>query len=285
MEDTLSYDYWDKIIIPKRKLFDINLKELWQYRDLIMLFVKRDFVTVYKQTILGPLWYFIQPIFTTVIFTVIFSGVAKIPTDGKPAMLFYMANSIAWNYFASCINKTSNTFILNAGIFGKVYFPRLTSPISIVISNLITFGIQFILFLIFFSYYYFNNYDIHPNIFILFSPVLVLLMAIFGLGIGIIVSSLTTKYRDLQFLVVFGVQLLMYATPVIYPISYFPDKYKIFILANPMTAIIEAFRYAFLGSGLLNWHLLLYSALFSVLTLIIGILMFNRIEQKFMDTV
>ncbi|MBP7496978.1 MAG: ABC transporter permease [Bacteroidales bacterium] len=275
---------WTSTIKPTSGLFDIKFKELWQYRDLIMLFVKRDFVTVYKQTILGPIWYFIQPLFTTVIFTIIFSKVAGISTEGNPAMLFYMCNTILWNYFASCINKTSNTFLTNAGIFGKVYFPRLSVPLSIIISNLITFGIQFFMFLIFY-FYYFQKGSVAPNIFIMLLPILLLMMAIFGLGIGIIISSLTTKYRDLQFLVAFGVQLFMYATPVIYPISFFPEKYRVFIYANPMTSIIEAFRYGFLGTGLLSYKLLLYSFTVSIITLFIGIIAFKRIERSFMDTV
>ena len=271
---------WDNVIKPRTGWFDIRFAELWQYRDLLTLFVRRDFVSVYKQTILGPLWYFIQPLLTTLIYTIIFNKIAHISTDGNPAVLFFMANSVAWNYFAGCINKTSNTFITNAAIFGKVYFPRLTVPLSVVISNLITFTIQLIMFLFFLLYYYFQGQEIHPNIYILITPFLIIIMAILGLGIGLIVSSLTNKYRDLQFLIQFGVQLLMYATPVIYPLSFIPAKYKIYVLCNPMTPIIETFRYAFLGSGIFSLNQILYSAFCSVVIFFIGILLFNRTEKR-----
>jgi lipopolysaccharide transport system permease protein len=279
------HENWDTIIKPKSGWFDFNLREIWHYRDLVALFVRRDFTSLYKQTILGPLLYFIQPLLTTLIYTVIFNIIAHIPTDGNPAILFFLANSVAWSYFANCINKTATTFTSNAGIFGKVYFPRLTAPISVVLSNLITFIIQFLMFLCFLLYYYYRGEHISPNIYILITPVLLLIMAMFGLGIGIIVSSLTNKYRDLQYLLTYGVQLLMYATPVIYPLSIIPDKYKIFILANPMTPVIETFRYAFLGSGIYNIYHLLYSAIFSLIVFIIGIILFSRVEKSFMDTV
>ena len=285
LQPDISEKKWTCIIKPSSGWFDLKLKELWQYRDLIGLFVKRDFVSVYKQTILGPLWYLIQPVLTTIIYTVIFNKVAHISTDGNPAVLFFLTNTVAWNYFSSCINKTSNTFILNAGIFGKVYFPRLVSPISVIISNLIAFVFQFVLFLGFMLFYYLHGQKISPNICILWTPVLLITMAFLGLGIGIIVSSLTNKYRDLQFLLQFGVQLLMYATPVIYPLSFIPAKYKIYVLANPMTSIIETFRYAFLGSGSYNPLHLLYSIVFSVVIFFVGIVFFSRIEKSFMDTV
>ena len=285
MGKEIIQEKWDEVLKPTSGWFDFNLREIWNYRDLVSLFVKRDFVSVYKQTILGPIWYFIQPLLTTIIYTIIFNKIAHISTDGNPAVLFFMANSVAWNYFAGCINKTSNTFVSNAGIFGKVYFPRLTVPISVILSNLITFVIQFLMFLCFLLYYYYQGVHISPNIYMLLVPVLLLIMAMFGLGIGIIVSSLTNKYRDLQFLIQFGVQLLMYATPVIYPLSFIPAKYKIFVLANPMTSIIETFRYAFLGSGTFNVFQLLYSAIFSIIVFITGVILFSRIEKSFMDTV
>ncbi len=276
---------WTMVIRPQRTWFDLRLRELWNYRDLIGLFVRRDFVSVYKQTILGPLWYIIQPIMTTLIFTVIFGRIARLSTDGLPQFLFYMSGTIVWGYFAECLAKTSNTFITNAQLFGKVYFPRLTVPISILISNLIAFSIQFLLFLGFVAYYWFAGADIQPNPWVLFTPVLVLIMAGLGLGFGIIVSSLTTRYRDLRFLVTFGVQLWMYVTPVIYPTSTIPERYRPFIQANPLTPIIETFRYAFLGAGSANPLNLLYSAGFMLVVLLLGILLFNRIEATFMDTV
>ena len=239
-----------EIIVPKRKFFDVNIKELINYKDLLFLFVKRDFVSVYKQTILGPIWFFIQPIFTTIIFTVIFGQLANIPTDGLPQVLFYMCGITCWNYFAECFTKTSNTFTTNAAIFGKVYFPRLIIPISIVVSNLFKFGIQFILFIMFLFYFIINGYNIKPNIYIILLPYLLLLMAGLGLGLGIIISSLTTKYRDFQFLVLFGVQLLMYATPVVYPLSLAKEKlgdYSWVANLNPMSSIIETMKYGFMG--------------------------------------
>ena len=277
---------WSLIIEPQRSLFDLRLGELWRYRDLVMLFVRRDFVSVYKQTILGPLWYLIQPLLTTITFTVIFGNIAKLPTDGLPQFLFYMSGTVVWSYFADCLNKTSNTFVGNANLFGKVYFPRMAVPVSILISSLISFLIQFGLFLVFVLFFVLRGTPIHPNLqWIAFSPVLILMMAGLGLGFGIIVSSLTTKYRDLRFLVTFGVQLLMYATPVIYPVSSIPEQYQWIVLANPMTAIVEAFRYAFLGAGDANTGHLLYSFGFMLLVVIIGTVIFNRVEQTFMDTV
>jgi lipopolysaccharide transport system permease protein len=276
---------WSLVIRPQRNLFDLRLGELWKYRDLTGLFVRRDFVSVYKQTILGPLWFLIQPILTTITFTVIFGRIAKMPTDGLPQFLFYMSGTVVWTYFSDCLNKTSNTFITNSQLFGKVYFPRLTVPISILISTLIAFIIQFILFLGFTLYFWLKGADIKPNMWVLFTPVLLVMMAGLGLGCGIIVSSLTTRYRDLRFLVAFGVQLWMFATPIIYPVSSIPEQYQMLIKANPITPIVETFRYAFLGAGTVSIPNLLYSAGFMLVVLTIGILLFNRIEATFMDSI
>jgi lipopolysaccharide transport system permease protein len=277
---------WDLIIEPQRSWLDLRLGDVWRYKDLILLFVQRDFVSVYKQTILGPLWYLIQPLLTTIIFTFIFGNIASLPTDGLPKFLFYMSGTVVWSYFADCLNKTSQTFVNNANLFGKVYFPRLAVPLSILISNMITFAIQFGMFLIFELYFIWEGADIHPNwLWILLSPVLILMMAGLGLGFGIIITSLTTKYRDLRFLVTFGVQLLMYAAPVIYPVSSIPAKFQWIILANPMTSIIEAFRHAFLGVGTVHIGQLFYSFIFMIVVMLTGIMIFNRVEQTFMDTV
>ncbi|HWQ45660.1 MAG TPA: ABC transporter permease [Longilinea sp.] len=283
--NTPGSDKWDLIIEPKRFLFDLPLKELWHYRDLVMLFVRRDFVSAYKQTILGPLWYLIQPLLTTITFTVIFGNIAQLPTDGLPQFLFYMSGTVIWTYFASCLTKTSETFTSNTHIFGKVYFPRLTVPISILFSNLITFAIQFAFFLAFLGYFALRGTELHPNWWIALSPVLILMMAGLGLGFGIIISSLTTKYRDLRFLVQFGVTLLMYATPVIYSVSSIPERFRGLIRANPMTSIVEAFRYAFLGAGSIDIGQLVYSFIFMLIVVFIGTVIFNRVEATFMDTV
>jgi len=276
---------WSLVIKPRRSLFDVNLRAVWNYRDLIGLFVRRDFVAKYKQTILGPLWFLIQPLLTTLMFTVVFGKIAGISTDGLPKMLFYMSGITAWNYFAESFRATSNTFVTNAAIFGKVYFPRLALPISTVISGLIQFLIQFVFLLGFMVYFGIVGANFSPNIYVLLIPLLILLMAGLGLGLGIIISSLTTKYRDLTNLVGFGVQLFMYATPVIYPVSSLPEKYQIYILANPITPIIETFRFALLGSGTFNLLHLLYSFGFMIVVLFIGVILFNKIEQSFMDTV
>ncbi|MFA6564720.1 MAG: ABC transporter permease [Verrucomicrobiia bacterium] len=276
---------WDLIIRPKTGWFDLHLADLWRYRDLTMLFVWRDFVAQYKQTILGPLWYLLQPLFTTLLFTLIFGRIANLPTDGLPQMLFYMAGVTSWNYFAECLNRTSATFSQNAGIFGKVYFPRLTAPLSVVISNLIKFGIQFALFLGFLVWYWFQGSPVHPSLAIALTPLLLIIMAALGLGCGIIVSSLTTKYRDLQILVGFGVQLAMYATPIIYPMSIFPNASRWILLLNPMAPIVETFRYAYLGAGEFCWPYLACSAAITAVILFIGILLFNHVEKTFMDTV
>jgi len=277
---------WDMIIESQRSLLDLRLGELWRYKDLVMLFVRRDFVSIYKQTILGPLWYLIQPLLTTITFTIIFGSIASLPTDGLPQFLFYMSGTVVWSYFAACLTKTSETFVQNANLFGKVYFPRLAAPVSILISNLITFAIQFVMFILFMLFFVLQGSNIHPNLlWIALSPFFVIIMAGLGLGFGIIISSLTTKYRDLRFLVTFGVQLLMYATPVIYPVSSIPARFQWIVLANPMTPIIEAFRFAFLGAGTVNINSMLYSFGFMLVVVIAGSIIFNRVEQTFMDTV
>jgi len=277
---------WDMIIESQRSLLDLRLGELWRYKDLVMLFVRRDFVSIYKQTILGPLWYLIQPLLTTITFTIIFGSIASLPTDGLPQFLFYMSGTVVWSYFAACLTKTSETFVQNANLFGKVYFPRLAAPVSILISNLITFAIQFVMFILFMLFFVLQGSNIHPNLlWIALSPFFVIIMAGLGLGFGIIISSLTTKYRDLRFLVTFGVQLLMYATPVIYPVSSIPARFQWIVLANPMTPIIEAFRFAFLGAGTVNINSMLYSFGFMLVVVIAGCIIFNRVEQTFMDTV
>lgn len=273
------------VIRPQRNLLDLRLGELWQARDLIMLFVRRDFVSVYKQTILGPLWYLIQPLLTTIVFTVLFGQIAKLPTDGIPPFLFYMSGTVIFAYFATCLTKTSETFVGNANLFGKVYFPRLSVPISILISTLIAFAIQFGFFLVFMGYYLLRGTPLHPNWWILMTPVLLLIMAGLGLGFGIIVSSVTTKYRDLRFLVQFGVQLLQFVTPVIYPLSYMSPKYQAWIRLNPLTPIVEAFRYAYLGAGSVDLVQLGYSFGIMLVFLIIGVVLFNQVEANFMDTV
>lgn len=276
---------WDLTIEPQTSLFELNLKDVWRYRDLLWMFVKRDFVSFYKQTIFGPLWFFIQPLFTTIIYTFIFGGLAKLSTDGLPQPLFYVAGITAWNYFADCITKTSTVFKDNANIFGKVYFPRFIMPLSIVSSNLIRFAVQFLLMVMMMGYYAWHGANFHFTWALSLFPLLVVLMALLGLGLGLIITSMTTKYRDLAFLVTFGVQLLMYTTTVIYPLSSAPVKYKTIIGLNPMTGIIECFRYAFLGQGQLSLGTLGYSTAFTLVVLILGILIFNKTEKTFIDTV
>jgi lipopolysaccharide transport system permease protein len=276
---------WDLIIEPQSSLLELNLKDVWRYRDLLWLLVKRDFVSFYKQTILGPLWFFIQPLFTTIIFTFIFGKLAGLSTDGLPQPLFYMAGITAWNYFADCLTKTSMVFRDNANIFGKVYFPRLIMPLSIVVSNLVRFAVQMILFFMMLGYYAYYGANFHLNATVLLFPVLVLLMALLGLGLGLIITALTTKYRDLAFLITFGVQLMMYATTVIYPLSAAPSAYKWVIELNPMTGIIEAFRYGFLGEGSLTFQTLGYSVIFTLVSLFLGVIIFNKTEKTFVDTV
>jgi lipopolysaccharide transport system permease protein len=278
---------WTQSITPQKSLFDLKLGEVWRYRDLMLLFVRRDFVAQYKQTILGPLWHFIQPIITSVLFTFVFNTIAGISTEGVPPFLFYLSGITTWNYFARTLNSTSNTFVSNAAIFGKVYFPRLVMPLSTVLSGLIAFGIQFGLFLFFLAYYYFYKQvdTLNPNWAMLLTPFFLLIMAVLGLGLGIIISSLTTRYRDLSVLIGFGVQLLMYISPVIYPVSAMPEMYRPFVAYNPIAPVIEGFRYAFLGTGHLDYVALGVSALVSLVVFLIGIVLFNRVERNFMDTV
>ena len=285
MEQT--QENWTTVIQPKEKLLSVDLKEIWRYKDLMFLFVKRNIITQYKQTVLGPLWYLIQPMMTTVMYMVVFGGIAKISTDGLPQPLFYLAGISFWQYFADCLNKTSNTFVSNAGIFGKVYFPRLVTPLSDVISNLVRFGIQFALFLIVYLYYFiFTDAPIHMNWYALLFPVLVMMLAGLALGFGVLFSSMTTKYRDLQLLLSFFVSLWMYATPVIYPLSTITNEWvKLAMQLNPLTGILEFFKYGMLGVGCHEWWMLGYSFLFMAVMLVIGILVFNKVQRSFMDTV
>lgn len=278
---------WTTVIRPKDKLLSVDFKEIWRYRDLMMLFVKRNIITQYKQTILGPVWYLIQPLMTTIMYMVVFGGIAKISTDGLPQPLFYLVGICFWQYFSDCLTKTSNTFVNNAGIFGKVYFPRLITPLSDVISNLVRFSIQFGLFLCVYAYYaIFTDVHIHPNWYALMVPVLVAMLAGLALGFGILFSSMTTKYRDLQLLLSFFVSLWMYATPVIYPLSTITNHKLLFIMQlNPLTGIIEFFKYGMLGVGCHEWWMLGYSFIFMLILLGIGIIVFNKVQRSFMDTV
>ena len=276
---------WTTIIKPKTGWFDINLKELVQYKDLIVMFVKRDFKTMYKQTILGPLWIIINPLLTTLMFTLVFGNIANISTDGMPQIVFYMLGTTVWTYFSSCLTKTSSTFTGNAAIFGKVYFPRLVTPISTVISGLINFGVQFLMFLGFMAYFMIKGSPIEPNLWILITPLLLVELAALALGFGIIISSMTTKYRDLAVLVGFGVQLWMYATPVVYPASQIGGKLKTLMMLNPVSPIVESFRYAFLGSGSIPWNYLGISVVTTLVVLFAGVVLFSRVEKTFMDTV
>lgn len=281
----LTQDNWDIEICPKSGLFNINLREIWNYRDLIYLFVHRDFIAEYKQTVLGPVWHFIQPLFTTIIFTIIFGNIAKISTNGIPPFLFYMSGIVIWTYFSNVLTATSNTFIGNAGIFGKVYFPRMVVPLANIFSKLIAFIIQFFFFLCFLVYYSWQGSQVQPNVWILATPLILLMMAALSFGLGIIVSALTTRYRDLKILVGFGVQLLMYMSPIIYPISTLPESWRFWASLNPIAPIIELFRYAYLGAGTFDSAILSYSFLTISVILIIGIIMFNKVERTFMDTV
>lgn len=280
-----SNEEWSEIIQPRTGLFDLGLRDIWRYRDLVMLFVRRDFVSTYKQTILGPIWFFIQPLLTTITYMVVFGGIANLSTDGLPQLPFYLAGVTIWNYFSQTLTTVSTVFTANAAIFGKVYFPRLTMPLSIVLSNLVRFGIQFALFLGVWGYYLITQHSLHPNLYILLTPLLLVLMGLLSLGLGMIFSALTTKYRDLAMLLTFGVQLLMYATPVIYPLSRLPLKYKALILANPLSSIVETFRYAFLGSGSFSWVYLSYSTAFTLMVLAVGTVVFNKVQKSFTDTV
>ena len=280
------------VIKPRNGLFEVNLKEIWDYRDLMSLFVKRNIITQYKQTILGPLWFVIQPAITVIMYMVVFGGIAGIPTDGVPQPLFYLAGICMWQYFADCLTKTSNTFVNNSGIFGKVYFPRLIMPISDTLSNLVRFGIQVGLFVIVYIYYVFVGSAAMPNWYLLLFPVLVIMMAGLALGFGIIISSMTTKYRDLQILFTFIVQLWMYATPIVYPLSQVRGKIvagfnlETLMCLNPVTSVIETFKYGALGAGeFIGWGWLAYSFLFMVALLVLGIVIFNKVQKSFMDTV
>ena len=272
-------------VSSKNKLFSVNLKEIWKYRDLIILFVKRDITTAYKQTILGPVWIVINPLLSTVVFTLIFGVIACIPTDGVPQFLFYLSGNILWGFFSSCLNRGSSTFLGNARLFGKVYFPRLVMPISGIIYNLINFLLQTVVFVILIIIYALIGANVHPNLFILFAPLLVLHTALLGTAIGLIISSITTKYRDLNVLVSFGVSLLMYITPVVYPVSKVPENFRWLMLLNPVAPIVESYRYAFLGSGTFEWPFLLISLAVTAVLLFWGVLVFNKVEKNFIDTV
>lgn len=283
MKDTNNE--WSQIIESKSASLSLDLKEIWRYRDLIYLFVHRDFVAQYKQTILGPAWHIIQPLLTTLMFTIVFGKIAKIPTDGLPPFLFYMAGTVIWTYFASVVTATSSTFTGNAHIFGKVYFPRLAIPIASLFSKLISFAIQFVFFLAFLAYFKWSGADIHMQASIFLTPILLLLMAALGLGVGVIISALTTRYRDLTVLVSFAVQLWMYATPIIYPLSSLSEKWQFWASLNPAAPIVEIFRYSFLGVGTFNLTMLAVCALTTSILLLLGIILFNRVERTFMDTV
>ena len=279
---------WDTIIENKSALLNIDFREVWRYRDLLAMYVKRDIITFYKQTILGPLWFVIQPLFTTIMFMFVFGGIAGISTDGIPQAVFYLAGLVCWNYFQDCLSKCADTFNANQAIFGKVYFPRLVVPLSIVISNLIKMAIQFTLFLAVYVYYFASGVDFHLNATLLLVPLLIAMLGCLGLGFGMIISSMTTKYRDLRFLITFGVQLWMYATPVIYPLSVMKNthpKYIWVLVGNPLTAILETFKYAFTGVGEFNWLYLSYSIVFTILILLFGIIIFNRVQRNFMDVI
>lgn len=279
---------WDIIIQPNSKLFNLNLKEVWRYKDLLNMYVKRDIVTLYKQTILGPIWYVIQPLTTTIMFMFVFGGIAGISTDGLPQPLFYMAGILCWNYFSECLTRCSETFNANQNVFGKVYFPRLVVPISIVISSLLKMGIQFVLFIAIYLFYIFQGYSPQVTWYILLFPILIIMLAGLGLGFGLLISSMTTKYRDLKFLVSFGVQLWMYITPVIYPLSVLKNNYPQYVWAiviNPLTAVIETFKISFLGQGTFSWTYLIYSLIFTVVIMTWGIVTFNKVQRSFMDTI
>jgi lipopolysaccharide transport system permease protein len=288
MKEEGQSEDWDLIIKGRTSLFDLKFVDLWRYRDLLAMFVKRDFVSFYKQTILGPLWFFIQPFFTTIVFTIVFGKLAGISTDELPPLLFYLSGITAWNYFADCLTKTSTVFKDNVGIFGKVYFPRLIMPLSIIVSNLVRFGVQLILLLVMMAFFAIRGDNFHVTYAIVFFPVLVILMAFLGLGLGLIITAVTTKYKDLTFLITFGVQLLMYATTVIYPLSVAKEKYPeiaAFIELNPMTGIIEAFRFAFLGKGEFTLWSVGYPAVVTVVVFFLGIIIFNKTEKNFVDTI
>jgi lipopolysaccharide transport system permease protein len=286
--DIIKEDYWDIVIKPKQKGFNLNLKEVWKYRDLLYMYIHRDFIATYKQTILGPLWFFIQPIFSTLIYMVVFGGIAQIPTDGLPQMLFYMAGIICWNYYSDCLGRCSSTFAANAGVFSKVYFPRLVVPISGLVSALLRMLIQLFMFFAFYIYFVIGGSDISLNWVALLFPLLIFMLAGIGFGVGIIISSITIKYRDLSILFSFAIGLLMYITPVIYPMSAIPEKYQAYkwiIELNPLSSIVEAFRYGFLGTGSLSWGGLAYSFIFTIVLSVMGIIVFNKVERRFIDII
>lgn len=280
-----DHETWTTIILPSYPWYHLDLAELWRYRDLILIFVRRDFIAQYKQTILGPVWFFIQPLFTTIIFTLVFGRIAKISTDGMPDFLFYLSGTVCWGYFAASLQEISNTFIANAQIFGKVYFPRLVIPISIVISNSFKFLIQFVLFLGFLLYYYFHGANLIFSWWCLTLPFIILQMALLGIACGILISSLTTKYRDLSLVVTFGVQLWMFVTPVVYPLSQIPLKYRYYFAANPMAPVLETFRSIFLGTKSMNQEYLILGWLSTLTLLFLGLILFRRVEKNFMDTI
>ena len=273
------------VIKPKNKLFEVDFKEIWQYRDLFSMFVKRDIITQYKQTILGPAWFFIQPAITTIMYMIVFGGIAGISTDGLPQPMFYLAGIVCWQYFADCLNKTSSTFTANQGIFGKVYFPRMIVPLSTVASGLVRMGIQFLLFVAVYVYYLILGVHIAPNIYILLLPLIILMLAGLSLGFGIIISSMTTKYSDLTILFSFVVYLWMYATPIIYPLSNMSPKRQWIMALNPVTSLVETFKYGTMGVGTFSWMQLAYSFVFMIVLLGIGIVVFNKVQRSFMDTV
>lgn len=281
----MNFQDYNTVIKPKDKLLQIDFKEIWQYRDLYSMFVKRDIITQYKQTVLGPVWFFIQPAITTIMYMIVFGGIANIPTDGLPEPMFYLAGIVCWQYFSDCLNKTSSTFTANQGIFGKVYFPRLIVPLATVSSNLVRMGIQFLLFIAVYIFYVLSGVSVAPNIYILLLPLLVFMLAGLSLGFGIIISSMTTKYRDMTILFSFIVQLWMYATPIIYPLSTMSPKKQTFMILNPVTSIVETFKYGTMGVGTFSWGALAYSFGFMVVLLVIGIVVFNKVQRSFMDTV
>jgi lipopolysaccharide transport system permease protein len=285
MNNTVNEQEWESEIRSDNPIFSINFKEIWQYRDLLVMLVKRDYISFYKQTILGPVWFFIQPLLTTAIYLLLFGQIAKLSTDDAPGIAFYLAGITIWNYFSDALTKTSSVFKDNASVFGKVYFPRLIMPLSIVVSGLMKFAIQYMLFLVVVLYYTFIEHKIQPNIWVLATPYLLLLMAAFSLGLGMIFSSLTTKYKDLVFLLTFGIQLFMYATPVVYSLTSIPQKYRWIVEANPLTGIFECFRYGYLGSGNFNPYSLVVSSGIIAVLLGLGIVIFNKVEKSFMDTV
>lgn len=280
-----QHESWTTIIKPKNKLLQVDFHEIWQYRDLLKMFIKRDIVTQYKQTVLGPAWYFIQPALTTIMYMIVFGGIAKISTDGLPQPMFYLAGIVCWQYFADCLTKTSGTFTTNQNIFGKVYFPRLIVPLATVTSNLVRMGIQLLLFISVYIYFLIIRVEVAPNAYAFLIPVLIIMLAGLALGFGILISSMTTKYRDLAILFTFIVQLWMYATPVIYPLSTMSPKRQWIMALNPITSIVETFKYGTMGVGTFNWGHLAYSFIFMVVLLAIGVVVFNKVQRSFMDTV